>query len=98
VPPLRALVDGVCREVRRDPAEVSRTVAVYVRLSGGRGRVQGDYAKAPIAPLQGSTAELADSLRAFARQGIGHVQLVMDPITEASIEEFAPVLAELDRS
>jgi len=96
VPPLRDLVDGVCREVGRDPAEVSRTVAVYVRLSGGRGRVGGDYAKAPIAPLEGSAAELADSLRAYAREGIGHVQLVMDPITEAAIEEFAPVLELLD--
>ena len=36
-------------------------------------------------------------LRAYAREGIGHVQLVLDPITRESIEGFAPVLAELDR-
>jgi alkanesulfonate monooxygenase SsuD/methylene tetrahydromethanopterin reductase-like flavin-dependent oxidoreductase (luciferase family) len=97
VAPLRELVDGVCRDLGRDPAEVSRTVAVQVRLSGGIGRIQGDAGEAPVVPLAGSTAELAESMRAFAREGIGHVQLVMDPITEASIEEFALVLAELDR-
>jgi probable F420-dependent oxidoreductase len=97
VAPLRELVDGVCREVGRDPAAVARTVAVQVRLSGGVGRNQGDSGKPPIVPLSGSTAELAASLRAFAREGISHVQVVMDPITEAAIEEFAAVLEELDR-
>ena len=97
VPPLRDLVDGICRDVGRDPAEVARTVAVQVQLSGGAGRVSGDTKRPAIVPLSGSSAELAASLRAFAREGIGHVQLVMDPITEAAIEEFAPVLEDLDR-
>jgi len=97
VPPLRDLVDGICRDVGRDPAEVARTVAVQVQLSGGAGRVSGDMKRRAIVPLSGSSAELAASLRAFAREGIGHVQLVMDPITEAAIEEFAPVLEDLDR-
>jgi hypothetical protein len=39
---------------------------------------------------------MADVLRAYANEGIGHVQLVMDPITRASIEAFAPVLDRLD--
>ncbi|MFI5255311.1 MAG: LLM class flavin-dependent oxidoreductase, partial [Candidatus Limnocylindrales bacterium] len=98
VPPLRALVDGVCGEVGRDPAAVARTVAVQVRLAGGRGRIQGENAKPAVAPLVGSPAELAETLRAFAREGIGHVQLVLDPITEASIEALAPMLEDLDRS
>ena len=34
--------------------------------------------------------------RAYAREGIGHVQLVMDPINRASIEAFAPVLGRLE--
>jgi len=41
--------------------------------------------------------DLAETLRAYAREGIGHVQLVLDPITRESIEGFAAVLAELDR-
>ena len=38
----------------------------------------------------------AEVLRAYGREGIGHVQLVIDPITRSSIEAFAPVLARLD--
>jgi len=96
VPPLRELVDAACREVGRDPAQVERTVAVQVRLPGGQGRIQGDYAKPGAPPLEGDPVEVAEVLRAYAREGIGHVQLVMDPITRGSIEAFAPVLARLD--
>jgi alkanesulfonate monooxygenase SsuD/methylene tetrahydromethanopterin reductase-like flavin-dependent oxidoreductase (luciferase family) len=96
VPPLRDLVDKACREVGRDPAEVERTVAVQVRLPGGQGRIQGATAKDAYPPLEGTPGEMAEVLRAYAREGIGHVQLVMDPIDRASIEAFAPVLARLE--
>ena len=95
---LRARVDEACRDVGRDPAEVERTVAVMVRLPGGRGRLQGDYAPQQVAPLEGPPEVIAETLRAFAREGIAHVQLVLDPITIASIEALGPVLAELDRA
>ena len=39
---------------------------------------------------------IADGLRGYAREGIGHIQLVIDPITEASLGALAPVLEELD--
>lgn len=97
VPPLRDLVDRVCREVGRDPAAVERTVAVQVRLTGGKGRTQGGLAQPPIAPLSGTHEVMAEALRAYAREGIAEVQLVLDPITLASIEEFAGVLQLLDR-
>ena len=97
VPPLRDLVDAACREVGREPAEVERTVAVQVRLPGGQGRVQGGYAKDAPPPLEGDAFDMAKALRAYAAQGIGHVQLVMDPITRGSIEAFAPVLRLLDQ-
>jgi alkanesulfonate monooxygenase SsuD/methylene tetrahydromethanopterin reductase-like flavin-dependent oxidoreductase (luciferase family) len=98
VGPLRDLIDATCREVNRDPAEVERTVAVLVRLPGATGRLQGDYAADPAPPLEGSPAEMAEVLREFSREGIGHVQLVVDPITLASIQALGPLLAELDRT
>jgi len=72
-------------------------VAVQVRLPSGRGRVQGETAHDAEPPVEGSPAEIAATLRAFAAAGIAHVQLVVDPITLASIEALAPVLEDLDR-
>ena len=96
IAPLRDVVDQACDDVGRDPAAIERTVAVLVRFPGGTGRVQGGYAEAPPPPLEGAPEVLAETLRAFAREGIGHVQLVIDPITRESIEAFAPVLRLLD--
>lgn len=98
IPRLRALVDDAVRAAGRDPADVERTVAVLVQLPGGTGRVMGDTdAKQAVAPLRGTAEEMTEELRAYAREGIGHVQLVVDPITEASIAALAPVLELLDR-
>jgi probable F420-dependent oxidoreductase len=96
IAPLREVVDAACRDVGRDPAEIERTVAVLIQFPGGTGRVQGSYAEAPPPPLQGDPQRIAETLRGYAREGIGHVQLVIDPITRASIEAFAPVLRLLD--
>lgn len=97
VAPLGAKVDAACRATGRDPREVERTVAVLVRLAGGVGRRDWSRSGA-VSPLEGSAEVLADGLRAYAGEGIGHVQLVIDPITEASLEAFAPVLERLDRT
>jgi probable F420-dependent oxidoreductase len=97
VPRLRELVDATCRAVGRDPGEVERTVAVLVRLPGGSGRLQGGTRRDPAPPLEGSPSQVADVLRGFAAEGIGHVQLVIDPITLGSIRAIGPVLTELDR-
>ena len=97
IAPLRDQVDATARAAGRDPAAIERTVAVLVRLPGGRGRVQGDTAQDAIPAVTGSSAEIAATLRAFAAEGIAHVQLVVDPITLASLDALAPVLEELDR-
>jgi len=98
VPPLNLRVAAACAKVGRDPATVDATVAVLVRAPGGVGRHQGDYSTvAPENPLQGSPEVIADELRAYARAGIKEVQLVIDPITAASIESLSPVLEILDR-
>jgi probable F420-dependent oxidoreductase len=97
VPALRDQVDAACRAVGRDPAAVERTVAVLVQMPGARGRQGGDYAADTAPPIGGSPEQIADALRGFAREGIGHVQLVVDPISLESIEGLAPVLHDLDR-
>jgi probable F420-dependent oxidoreductase len=94
---LTAQVDAACVEVGRDPADIERTVAVLVQLPGGTGRTMGDATVAQaVTPLGGSDDEMAEELRAYALAGIGHVQLVLDPITVGSIERFARVLPLLD--
>ena len=97
LPPLRSTVDAACHEVGRDPATLERTVAILVALTGATSRVSADPTDQAVPPLRGTTEELAESLRGFARAGIAHVQLVLDPNTLAAIEEFAPVLEILDR-
>jgi len=94
---LRQKVDAAAREAHRDPAEIERTVAVLVQLPGGTGRISADEGVRPaVVPLSGPPEALAAELRAYARAGIGHVQLVIDPITAASIEALAPMLEALD--
>jgi probable F420-dependent oxidoreductase len=95
--PILRQVDDACRAVGRDPGTLEKTSAVLVRLQGGAGRIMGDASSAAIAPLEGSPAQIAAGLRAYAELGLAEVQLVVDPITLASIHALAPVLAELDR-
>jgi alkanesulfonate monooxygenase SsuD/methylene tetrahydromethanopterin reductase-like flavin-dependent oxidoreductase (luciferase family) len=97
VPALRDRVDAACRDAGRDPAAIARTLAVQVRLPGGSGRLAGDGGRPANPPVSGSREEIAGILRAFADEGISHVQLVVDPITLASLDALAPVLEALDR-
>ena len=98
VPALRDIVDEAARRAGREPAEIERTVAVQVRMPGGTGRVMGDTdARMAVPPLEGSPEHIAVELLAYAREGIGHVQLVVDPITEGSVAALAPMLERLDQ-
>jgi probable F420-dependent oxidoreductase len=97
VPALRARVDEAALAAGRDPAHIERTVAVLVRMPGGAGRTMGDTdERQQVAPLEGDAETIAEGLRAYAREGIGHVQLVVDPISEASVAALAPALQLLD--
>jgi alkanesulfonate monooxygenase SsuD/methylene tetrahydromethanopterin reductase-like flavin-dependent oxidoreductase (luciferase family) len=89
--PLHAQVDAACAATGRDPAEIARTVAVFVQLPGG---TEPDNPRAPW--LRGSSEALAETLRAFARAGVAHAQILLDPNTAEGIAAFAPVLALLD--
>ena len=91
IPAQRVLVDSACREVARDPAEIERTVAVFVRLPGAQ-----HQRLSRVPPLEGAPDEIARLLRVYAAEGIGHVQLVIDPATPAGVASLAPVLEALD--
>lgn len=94
--PIRDQVDAACRAAGRDPATLERTVAVLVSLPNARGGRQGNPIRPPAEPISGEPEVLAAALRAFAAEGIGHVQLVLDPITAGSMRALAPALALLD--
>ena len=85
-------VDDACRAVGRDPSEVERTVAVYVQLSRGTGRVPGDDERTGVGPIRGSNEEIAAALRAFGPAGISHLQIVLDPIDAPAVEELAGIV------
>ena len=91
---LRAKVDAACAAVGRNPAEIERSVAVLVHVGEGVDRRGGDPHDPPA--LTGPSETIAETLRAYAREGIGHVQLIVEPMTERSLETLAPVLDHLD--
>jgi alkanesulfonate monooxygenase SsuD/methylene tetrahydromethanopterin reductase-like flavin-dependent oxidoreductase (luciferase family) len=94
--PLRDLVDASCRAAGRDPAEVERTVALFVAFPGALGRSLGDMKEPDVTPISSDPTALAGALRAFAAEGVGHVQLVLDPINVETIAALAPALALVD--
>lgn len=89
-------VDAACEDVGRDPAEVERTCALLIGVDGAGGRQMGDQSGSDVAPISGSAGQLAEQIAAFAEAGAHHVQLVLDPITVASIETVGEALAVLD--
>ncbi|MCU1366649.1 MAG: class flavin-dependent oxidoreductase [Ilumatobacteraceae bacterium] len=94
---VRERVEQTCVEVGRDPAEVQATAAVYLQLDGGAGRVMGDVRGRRMVPVRGTQQEIADQLAGFAAAGAASIQLVVDPITEASIDHLGGVLELLRR-
>jgi alkanesulfonate monooxygenase SsuD/methylene tetrahydromethanopterin reductase-like flavin-dependent oxidoreductase (luciferase family) len=93
---MMATIDAACREVGRDPAEVSRTVALMIQAPGGTGRIYGDTEHEGSEAIAGSPLDIAAALRSFAMPGLDHVQLVVDPITAGSIEWLGATLEALD--
>lgn len=98
--PILEKVDQACEAAGRDPRAVGRSVAVLVQLPGGAGREMGrsndGYSAAPSPAITGSPDQIAAGLASFAALGIEHLQLVLDPITVASVEAMGEVLAVLD--
>ena len=93
--PIRDQVDEACRKAGRDPQDVERTLALVVAFDGALGR-DSAVANEPFTPIPGDPSTLAATLRDFAGAGVGHVQLVLDPITLDSIAALEPTLVDLD--
>ncbi len=95
VPPLRAAVDAACDEVGRDPATLGRTVGALIDQRPP-GSAPGSPAPEGQEPLRGSPEEIAAALRAFAAEGVSHLQVIPTLDGLAGVEAFAPVLERLD--
>lgn len=94
--PIRDAVDAACRAAGREPAEVERTLALFVAFPGALGRSLGDLNRPDVKPIPSDPESVATTIRAFAAEGVGHVQLVLDPISVDTIAALAPALALLD--
>jgi probable F420-dependent oxidoreductase len=86
-------IDDACERAGRDPATLERSACVLVRL--------GDPAERPdeagVTPLHGSLGDIGAGLREIAAAGADELILVLDPITEGSIQALGPVVDELQR-
>ncbi len=90
-------IDDACIDAGRDPATLSRSLAVFVRAPGGAsGPRQGNPNRKSSVALEGDHETIAQHLAQFAGMGVDHVQLVVDPITAESVEWLGGVLGILD--
>jgi hypothetical protein len=94
--PLLDQIDFACAAAGRSPGDVEKTVAVYIQLPGGTGRITGRGVIESDTAHTGSREELARLLGGYADAGVGHVQLVLDPIDANTVEEMGEVLRLID--
>jgi probable F420-dependent oxidoreductase len=95
---VRERVEEAAAVAGRAPGEVAATAAVLVAMPSGGGRLMGSPYNANVDAVRGGPAEIAGHLAAMARAGAAHLQLVVDPIDQASIEALGEALSELDRA
>lgn len=88
--PLIGELDAACREVGRDTEEIECTAAVYVQLSRGQGRISGSGDRTKAGPIMGP--EIPERIAEFEKAGMSHLQVVLDPIDSAAVEELAVIL------
>jgi alkanesulfonate monooxygenase SsuD/methylene tetrahydromethanopterin reductase-like flavin-dependent oxidoreductase (luciferase family) len=98
VPALRDRVDAACRAVGRDPATLGRTLQIAVRTEADAPRAGGAPVPFPgdAVPLAGPPETLARAFRAFAGEGIAHLQVRLRPFSVRALDALAPVLELLD--
>lgn len=87
-----AAFHAACQDVGRDPATVELSASALVAFPG-HGRIYGVVAD----PVRGSPEEIAEEFRAYARAGVRHLQLRIEPNTLEGLEQLGKVLEVLDR-
>lgn len=88
--PLIGELEAACADVGRDPAEIEKTAAVYVQLGRGKGRAAGSGDRPGVEPI--AAESFPDQVEEFEQAGISHIQVVLDPIDSAAVEELAGIL------
>jgi alkanesulfonate monooxygenase SsuD/methylene tetrahydromethanopterin reductase-like flavin-dependent oxidoreductase (luciferase family) len=99
IPPLRAAVDAACVQAGRDPTTLWRSAGVLVETAEAVPYPSGypGWNAGQGQPLVGTAEQLAAAFRAYAAEGISHLQVWVNPSTVAGIDQLAPVLEALDR-
>ena len=100
IPWLHTAVDAACIAVGRSPHTLGRTAAVLVEGAGAvpypqdyPGWNPGERGR----PVAGSAEAIAEVFRGFAREGVAHLQVWVNPWTVRGVESLAAVLEVLDR-
>jgi alkanesulfonate monooxygenase SsuD/methylene tetrahydromethanopterin reductase-like flavin-dependent oxidoreductase (luciferase family) len=89
---LEALDDALAAE-GRDPATIERTVGIEVRDPSLGAAEPADEENGEDRAFGGSVDELAEVIAAYDELGIGHLMVVLQPMTETSLERLALALA-----
>jgi alkanesulfonate monooxygenase SsuD/methylene tetrahydromethanopterin reductase-like flavin-dependent oxidoreductase (luciferase family) len=94
---LVAEVNAIGRTVGVDADDVVKTAAVLIEAPAHLGNPDRRKRVGDPPAVVGDPAVIAERLLAFAAAGVAHVQLVVDPITAASVAWLGAVIALLDR-
>jgi alkanesulfonate monooxygenase SsuD/methylene tetrahydromethanopterin reductase-like flavin-dependent oxidoreductase (luciferase family) len=101
LPDTLATLDAACLKAGRDPATLQRTVTLVVNVTGVSSEPSGEWIRRISStlgvPSSGEPEQLASLLRSLAAQGIGHVQLMLEPNTMAAVDSLRPMLELLDQ-
>lgn len=87
-------VDQIAASQHLAPGSFERTTAVFIRLQGIDGVIGQDLEEAPH--FTGSDGQIAEYLHAVRETGIGHIQVVLDPITVPGVERLCRIAETLE--
>lgn len=90
VPAQLEALEAACRDVRREPASLTRSVEVLVRTGAAR-----QDASAEEREIRGEPEAIAAKLRRFGALGIDHLQVQLRPNSIEGVMAFAPVIEQL---